>query len=884
MLHEDFNSALKINGPDFFKNKISPEDLNNLNPGFSVREYQKEAIGRFAFYFGGFPEKKNPSQLLFHMATGSGKTLVMASNILHLYSLGYRNYVFFVNSANIIEKTRDNFLNKKSSKYLFAENIKFGNKNVKINEVNNFDEANDEDVNIIFTTIQGLHTRMNEPKENLITFEDFSNKKIVLISDEAHHINALTKVKNNKPSQVSLFGNLSEIKIEGLSKTEQEEYKSWEGTILKIFTSNSGNILLEYTATIDFYNENIKAKYEPITIFQYDLKEYRKDKYSKEIEVIQADLETLDRSLSAVVLSQYRRKIAEKNGIFLKPVILFKSKDIKSSEINYHDFCEKIKILKSSDFKKLEKLDSENLKMAFKYFAENKITIDNLIKELKTDFEESKCLLLDSKNINEDKQLRLNSLEDKHNEVRAIFAVDMLNEGWDVLNLFDIVRLYDTRDAKSNKPGGTTMSEAQLIGRGARYFPFTLKNRNDKFTRKFDEDAENELRILEKLLYHSAHNPKYIQELNSALVQIGIKAERTITKKLEIKEEIKSTDLWLKGFVFQNKKVKNDRSKCTSFGTEIKRQYSYNLHSGFIKEDEILNRDKLKFEKQYSGVETKSYKLTDFGENVIRHALNKLEFFTFDNLSTYYPKLESLNDFISSKDFLSKHEVLVTGPKNEIENLTQNQKVEIALFVIKQTADEIKRSATEYIGTTEFEAKMISNVFKDKLLKIDGDSPRAIDLNEEIDLKAKKWFAQNSLFGTDEEKNFIKFFDVVVEKLKKKYIDMYLFRNERDLAIYNFNDGSTFEPDFVLFLKETKTSKVLIYQVFIEPKGNQFKDDKGVYDNSKEGWKQKMLVSLEDMAKTNIRMENRDFKLIGLPFYNEQLKEVFAEVFEKKLL
>ena len=29
------------------------------------------------------------------------------------------------------------------------------------------------------------------------------------------------------------------------------------------------------------------------------------------------------------------------------------------------------------------------------------------------------------------------------NGIRAIFAVDMLNEGWDVLNLYDIVRLYD---------------------------------------------------------------------------------------------------------------------------------------------------------------------------------------------------------------------------------------------------------------------------------------------------------------------------------------------------------------------------------------------------------------------------------------------------------
>ncbi|MDD4144889.1 MAG: DEAD/DEAH box helicase family protein, partial [Prolixibacteraceae bacterium] len=826
MLNEILNNSLLVNGPDFFKSKVSDEIIKNLNPAFAIREYQREAIGRFAFYFSGFAGKQNPSQLLFHMATGSGKTLIMASNILHLYTLGYRNFVFFVNSTNIIEKTKDNFLNQNSSKYLFNKNITFGNKQIKINAVENFDGSFSDDINIIFTTIQGLHTRMNEPKENAITIEDFSNNKTVLISDEAHHINALTKIKNGKQNQASLFDNnkSENIDIKGLTKTEQEEVKSWENTVMNIFNSNPDNILLEYTATIDFYNENIKAKYEPITIFQYDLKEYRKDKYSKEIEVLQADLDTMDRCLQTVIISQYRRKIAEKNGIFLKPVILFKSKDIKTSEANWHEFGELIKKLKSTDLKKLEKLDSENLKTAFNYFKRNKISLDNLIKELKIDFEESKCLLLDSKNITPDKQLLLNSLEDKYNEVRAIFAVDMLNEGWDVLNLFDIVRLYDTRDAKSNKPGSTTMSEAQLIGRGARYYPFVIKNGNDKYVRKFDEDAENELRILEKLLYHSAHNPKYIQELNTALIQIGIKAEKTISKKFEVKVDIKRTDWWSKGIVFQNKKIKNDRTDIKEFGNSIKRQYSYNLHSGFVKEDEILNTEKLKLEKQFSGTDTKQYKLTDLGENIIRHALNKTDFYSFNNLISYFPSLSSISDFIRSKDFLSKHEVLVTGPKEIIENLPQKQKLDIAIYILKQTAKDIENSATEYIGTKEFEAKMVKDVFKDKVLKIDGDSPRAIDLNEEIDLRAKRWYAQNSLFGTSEEKDFVKFFDVVVEKLKKRYLDIVLFRNERDLPIYNFNDGATFEPDFILFLKEMKTNKMMIYQVFIEPKGNQFKD------------------------------------------------------------
>ena len=112
--------------------------------------------------------------------------------------------------------------------------------------------------------------------------------------------------------------------------------------------------------------------------------------------------------------------------------------------------------------------------------------------------------------------MAVNSLEDANNEYRAIFAVDKLNEGWDVLNLFDIVRLYDTRDASRGKAGKTTMSEAQLIGRGARYCPFTINDEQPLYQRKYDihdNEKEHELKICEELYYHSAYNPKYIQEL-----------------------------------------------------------------------------------------------------------------------------------------------------------------------------------------------------------------------------------------------------------------------------------------------------------------------------------------------------------------------------------
>jgi type III restriction enzyme len=100
----------------------------NLNPAFTIRPYQTRTLQFFLNYwqesFDGKPRQNH--QLLFHMATGSGKTLMMAGLMLHLYKQGYRNFLFFVNSTNIIDKTRNNFLNPLSGKYLFAQQLSMG--------------------------------------------------------------------------------------------------------------------------------------------------------------------------------------------------------------------------------------------------------------------------------------------------------------------------------------------------------------------------------------------------------------------------------------------------------------------------------------------------------------------------------------------------------------------------------------------------------------------------------------------------------------------------------------------------------------------------------------------------------------------------------------
>jgi len=866
MLYETFDSIKESLGQDYFTSRVSEDIIHNLNPKFELRDYQKEALGRFDFYFNGYQKRQWPAHLLFWMATGSGKTLIMAANILQLYKLGYRNFIFFVNSVNIIEKTRDNFLNPLSEKYLFAPKIKFGDREVFIKEVQNFEGVNPENINIIFKTIQDLHTRLNTPKENSLTEEDFEGKDIVLISDEAHHLQTITKQ----------------------NKTEIELERSWEYTVInRIFKKNPKNILLEFTATIDLSNENIRRKYEDKIIFKYDLKQFRLDKYSKEIEVLQADLEPIDRALQAVILSQYRRKVAEKYKLHLKPVILFKSKSIKESKENYESFLKKIKSLTSKDIEEIEKRSrGTDLEKAFNYFKNENITFDNLIKELQEDFSEEKVMLLDSENIDEEKQLKLNSLESKNNEIRTIFAVNMLNEGWDVLNLFDIVRLYDTRDGKwvrdKYKPGPTTIGEAQLIGRGARYWPFRLNDFDDMYRRKFDDNINHELRIIETLHYHSAHNPRYIKEIKSTLREMGILPEKYVQRNLFIKESFKKTEFWKSGVIFINERIQNPRSEIFSLqDARIKNNYQYELKTGEIKEEIILDEKEKSVSSNVQKTKRK-FRFTDFGENTIRTALDKFEFYKFDNLKKYFPHLKSIREFILSNRYLGNVEIEISGPKEKIEKLNPEEKLEIALFVIKEIVEQTKMNMSEYIGTRLFKVKMIRDIFRDKILKIDSDDERAKGM-EKINLLEKDWYAQNELYGTSEEKEFINFINNFVDKLKEKYSDIAILRNEKFFQIFDFDEGKPFEPDFIMILKK-RNKLISIYQVFIEPKGDQFKDSKGRFEDSKESWKLKFLLEIENKANVNLRFENKQFKLIGLPFYNKKLEKEFEEALENKLL
>ena len=821
--------------------KPAPEYIAaNLN--LPVRKYQREAFENFITHFES-PTCPKPTQVLFHMATGSGKTLIMAGLILYLYAQGYRNFLFFVNLSNIVEKTRDNFLEPTAAKYLFARDINIDGKRIRVNATDNFQQADADAINICFSTTQGLHMAMNFVKENGMTPDDFRERKVVLISDEAHHLNVSTKK---------------------LSAAEENNRKTWEDTVKKILHMNKANVLLEFTATCDLANAQIKAEYENKIVFDYPLKKFYTEGYSKEIITFRNTAQD-DRVLTALILSQYRFKlfadIIQRN---IKPVVLFKSAKVSDSKDFMEKFIERVKNLRGNDLRKLSEISKDEIvRKAFDYFASKGITFEMLADELRRDFSKEHCISANDKDIDKN-QIALNTLESPSNPYRAVFEVRKLDEGWDVLNLFDIVRLYETRQSGGKKISPVTIAEAQLIGRGARYCPFEFKGET-KDKRKFDGDLANDLRICETLYYHCQNDSRYIEELHKALREIGLDIDAGFKREYKLKETFKSDDLYKEGIIFLN-----DREEVPQeFRAVIpKKPYSFKRIGGggrdkvMTKEIESVNH-KVKIHTTHTTIGEIAKK----NYTTVHKALRQNPIYSFDRLKKNFPDLKSTREFITGEEYLRDITIAITS--NELEPSIATLYA-AACNVLSKIADELSKTEKKYIGT-EFKAQAIQAVFHDKIVRC----PESLESGSS-ELAESDWLVYNYNYSTSEEKAFVEYFGKYVDDLKKKYSKVYLVRNEREAKIYSFEDGNGFEPDFVLFLQKKNADACEQYQIFIEPKGEHLIEH--------DAWKEKFLRELTDKNIVKPLDNNTTCRICGLSFYNRDTESNFEKEFRASIV
>lgn len=930
---QDFLFNKIENDPDYIqwaKSYSIPEYVtDNLHPTKQLREYQQKALKHFIWLYDH--DRASAKHLLFNMATGTGKTLVMASVVLFLYEKGYRNFLFLVHQIQIKDQAVKNFTDYKFDKYLFnPKGIKINGRNVDIKAVDSVHDAGRNAINFMFFSTSLLYNRLKEDRENGLTAEDFTNNNFVVIADEAHRLNVDTRSKNKK---------------------DIEEILNWETAVMSAINAREENILLEFTATVDLANKAIHDKYEDRLVHRYDFLEFNKDGYSKDVKFLfNQEVHTEDQKrlliINAVALSEYRRLLAERAmNVTISPIVLIKSIKIAQSEEDRKFFDSVIGSLRPEDLNRLKELSRENknreheiLADMFKWLGSKESGLvsqgdwDGLkafTAEIRASFAHDNTLIYNSQK--KEKAEELTKLDEPRNTIRAIFSVNALNEGWDVLGLYDIVH-FDISEAKK-----VSLQDIQLIGRGARYCPYELPKaykrdedenmlklfagRNlefDKYKRKFDNDPFDKGRVLETFVYHFVKTGTFLENLQRDLLGEGIISEGIEKKTISMKQKFLDSDTYKKGFVLVNHTEKRTKTLGDEIDTTFNRIIkagSYNLRAmglSDFEQNQII-----------AGQKTEIIRITDeyFPMPIIRKALVSAEsnFFRFNNLCEHIVGIQTIDELIEK--YLPKYEIKYTYEEGKgISQLSPTEKLQLLVGVIlPEVRKSIDINMPRVTGSNKFRPVSLAQVFgtekniylmsfpvedpvtgekvftsSDERAKAqsDHDNPEL-----QYDIQSANWYAYDENYGTSEEKKFVKYVASQIEDLRAKYqgAEIYLIRNELDYWLFSPQDGRRFSPDYMLIVNDVTTGE-MYYQCLIEPKGGHILEQ--------DLWKEEALVSLADNSEVVFDSNEGDtrnykeyleevskhgykeIKNLGLKFYNTDPRDEadFALEFQDKIL
>lgn len=844
-----FNTELDWKLPTYIKENMM----------HTLRYYQEDAL-RYFHYSQASKEFKydNTNHVLFNMATGSGKTDLMAALILYLYEEhNYQNFLFLVNTNGVLNKTTDNLIKKSSGKYLYKEDIEINGQRINIQKVDKFPlNPRKNTIYLKLTTVQSMSNDLYTVKENVTTIEDFKENKVVILGDEAHHYSASTK-------------------------SEKETEKSWEKAIQLILNAREDNLLLEFTATVPISNQKVYEKYRDKIIYRYALDKFIFDGYSKNVRRIQTSNTDKVNMMNAVLLSEYRRMIAyDKHNITMKPIILFKSQRVDDSLLSNDIFNEMIDELTNDSLleflkvqsKLIDENTSETFSRMYQFYLNKFDELNQITENIKREFSRYRVINANDNSrsgiLEKGQYEALNTLESPSNLYRVVFAVAKLTEGWDVLNLYDIVRLSDSPNTKNTK--AETTSEAQLIGRGARYYPFIM-NGKKSYQRRFKDGTLDNI-LLETVHYHTINDPEYIKRLLKELENMDLPTGEDIANPLvdiKLKNKFKQSKLYKTGFIYYNKtkRISNENYKSLNdYGlgntSDIRLEYDIStkeaiydkeIEDNFEKKEIVLKLDRRYFNKVFSS----------------------LSFYHFENLKKYIPMLNSMEEFLGENwlNVENRTFYIVTNPSIEESYFTPEKKLEILKRYFSNLSISIKRGFTKTRGTREFIGYPISDYiidYKARVPLIDVNNKFFNQLVNRYEFKSE-YFSYDSAVINQTEKEFIERLLERMHEISKEYEESYLIRMDEnmhsdsrknnELKLHDFRESNEeiifagFQPDFILLLSDAN----YYIQIFIEPKGLKIHEDQ---------WKEDLLLYLNEHQDDIVFDENIEgLQVKGVRFY-----------------
>lgn len=307
-----------------------------------------------------------------------------------------------------------------------------------------------------------------------------------------------------------------------------------------------------------------------------------------------------------------------------------------------------------------------------------------------------------------------------------------------------------------------------------------------------------------------------------------------------------------------------------------------------LKADELIHLADMSYPATVALTETKQIHIDRFDNRYIKKAIQRLEFYQFDNLKKYLPLLESMKEFIYGENWLnaSKLKLFLTAPKEyKSTDITADEILKVTIDLLKEYEVKFKSGYVKKRGTSRFVGYPISEYLTNYNKRV-PEYDTANLLNEATQKvavydMAEDFYVYDRAIVNKLEFDLITRIQAHVNELKAKYNKaVYLFRMDENmhresaksekLKLHQYGSRINrageivdmhlqgFQPDFILFLEDS----AFYFQIFIEPKG--MSGDRFV----SELWKQDLLLYMTDhQAEMEFEDGVDNIKISGLKFF-----------------
>ncbi|MFC0559023.1 hypothetical protein ACFSUR_29300 [Halalkalibacter alkalisediminis] len=265
-------------------------------------------------------------------------------------------------------------------------------------------------------------------------------------------------------------------------------------------------------------------------------------------------------------------------------------------------------------------------------------------------------------------------------------------------------------------------------------------------------------------------------------------------------------------------------------------------------------------------------------KTLLQKAIQRNTFYRFNNLKSYMPSISSMKQFIESKRFLGNLKINLSLPQGmDVQDLSSKEKLVLVERFLAYAEKNIRSNFMKERGTPVFEGVAFSKLIDDYVVEMNKINQKVSNVTQVVktrNMRDHDWYIYDQAIVNGLESEMIDFVNDYVERLRTKYEEVYLIRNERKVKIVEIDGVRGFMPDFLLYLKDADFT----YQVFLEPKGDNLREH--------DQWKEDFLLSLSTRPDVEVLSENKNIRLIGIKFYSSdrELKQAFREDFQEKLL